>query len=624
MIQKIQGEAPFQVLASSFSISPSLQNYVLQISADGVNYSDLFNVSAGTTKMCTGMANGSYYRLKNNASEVTVNWRTQCNDGGGGGSSDYAASAGTANYANTSESSNSTKLLEGSSALPQDANAGDVVAVAPAPTKGLRSANTTLGVYQFDGTDWNKIEGGEGSSVYKIELSTVDPEDYAQEDRATLNDFFAAYSADTSIADSAYIYAVDKIYRCVRYVVTQQFSTFTFQGTLNNNIVDIFLHFASNTFIYGNMQNAVPTPDFTTLEPVSELPADAETGDVVALSIPEQEGEWVMYDASASPTKVRILTKGDGTYLLHFNENNLYIGLDYAAGDPPTFSGEGWGLTQDDTYEWHYDNNGYYINVWAEEQDGEWYIYADMTQGEGGFTMLDAYEIGSWYDMYIDGTASSLGVYQYDGTNWNAIGGGAGGSDFVHLDSLSGTGETGKTYEFKQRLYKWVNGSGKWGRWITTPNNNYDGTGYSYGNMNSWLLYSYLPETSEEIELVRMYIIGNYSLGYTSANGGELHFYNSDHIQTGETPAFVIRQGDAEVICGTNSSRKIGILWTEGKIRFRCVNGWAYLKTESLYSTEVSTSHWEAYEVDLFRNKSNNGSLCFNKEYYRKRKYSSF
>lgn len=89
MVQKITGEAPFQVLATNFSISPSQQDYTLQISADGTNYSDLFTVSAGQTKMVTNVANGSYYRMKNNASEVSINWRTQCNDGQGGGGGSY-------------------------------------------------------------------------------------------------------------------------------------------------------------------------------------------------------------------------------------------------------------------------------------------------------------------------------------------------------------------------------------------------------------------------------------------------------------------------------------------------------------------------------------------------------
>ena len=97
MVYKITGEQPFQVLSDSFSISPSEQNYVVQVSADGTNYSDLFAVSSGTTKMCTGMSNGSYYRLKNNQSEVSVNWRTTCKGGESGGGGSYILPPATTN-----------------------------------------------------------------------------------------------------------------------------------------------------------------------------------------------------------------------------------------------------------------------------------------------------------------------------------------------------------------------------------------------------------------------------------------------------------------------------------------------------------------------------------------------
>ena len=91
MKQTITGEAPFQVLATNFSISPSNEGYTLQISADGTNYSDLFAVGSDTTRMVTGVSNGSYFRLKGNESTVVVNWVTQCSDGGsgGGGGSQY-------------------------------------------------------------------------------------------------------------------------------------------------------------------------------------------------------------------------------------------------------------------------------------------------------------------------------------------------------------------------------------------------------------------------------------------------------------------------------------------------------------------------------------------------------
>ena len=85
MKQTIRGEQPFQVLATNFSISPSNEGYTLQISADGTNYSDLFTVGSDTTRMVTGVSNGSYFRLKDNESTVVVNWVTQCSDGGSGG-----------------------------------------------------------------------------------------------------------------------------------------------------------------------------------------------------------------------------------------------------------------------------------------------------------------------------------------------------------------------------------------------------------------------------------------------------------------------------------------------------------------------------------------------------------
>ena len=81
----INGEAPFQVLTQNFSIGPA-DAYTLQVSADGVNYSDLFAVGADTTRMVTNVASGSYFRLKgNNREGVVVNWNKDCSGHGGGG-----------------------------------------------------------------------------------------------------------------------------------------------------------------------------------------------------------------------------------------------------------------------------------------------------------------------------------------------------------------------------------------------------------------------------------------------------------------------------------------------------------------------------------------------------------
>ena len=77
MLYRINGEEAFQIGAPNMTISPSSQGYELQISADGYNFTTLFSVDANTTRMVTGVANGSYYRLLGNEDEITVNAMVQ-------------------------------------------------------------------------------------------------------------------------------------------------------------------------------------------------------------------------------------------------------------------------------------------------------------------------------------------------------------------------------------------------------------------------------------------------------------------------------------------------------------------------------------------------------------------
>ena len=96
---KINREQPFQVLSTNFSIGPSSSGYDLQISADGVNFTTLFSVGANVTRMVTGVANGSTYRLAGNTDEdVIVNWFRQCDDGGSGGGSGAQGPEGPQGY----------------------------------------------------------------------------------------------------------------------------------------------------------------------------------------------------------------------------------------------------------------------------------------------------------------------------------------------------------------------------------------------------------------------------------------------------------------------------------------------------------------------------------------------
>jgi len=130
MITKITGEQPFQVLTNNFSISPSSEGYTLQISADGTNFSNLFTVGAGVTRLVTGVAANSYYRLSGNQSKVSINWMKTCVTGGEGGAAGNEL----------------TPVTE----FPLNADPGTVVALA---------SGDTVSVYQYDGENWNEVGG---------------------------------------------------------------------------------------------------------------------------------------------------------------------------------------------------------------------------------------------------------------------------------------------------------------------------------------------------------------------------------------------------------------------------------------------------------------------------------
>lgn len=84
MIYKITDEQHFQVLADSFSISPSETGYELYFSANGTDFSPFTTVAAGQNKQFVNMANGNYYYLSGNVGEVELNWSRECGGGGGG------------------------------------------------------------------------------------------------------------------------------------------------------------------------------------------------------------------------------------------------------------------------------------------------------------------------------------------------------------------------------------------------------------------------------------------------------------------------------------------------------------------------------------------------------------
>lgn len=93
---KISNEEHFQILSTNFTIGASNEGYTLMFSADGNSFSQLFTVGAGVERMVTDVANGAYYFLSGNASEVTVNYQRECHSGGGGGEGGSINNAGSA------------------------------------------------------------------------------------------------------------------------------------------------------------------------------------------------------------------------------------------------------------------------------------------------------------------------------------------------------------------------------------------------------------------------------------------------------------------------------------------------------------------------------------------------
>ena len=138
MQYKIINEQPWQILSNAMTISPSETGYELQVAADGKNYTTLFSVGAGLTRQITNLSSGSYFRMKGNVGEVTVNWVRSCNSGGSGG----GGNAGE---------------LEPVSEFPVGVPEGTVVALA---------SGDTMGVYQYDGSEWIPVAGGDMSNYY--------------------------------------------------------------------------------------------------------------------------------------------------------------------------------------------------------------------------------------------------------------------------------------------------------------------------------------------------------------------------------------------------------------------------------------------------------------------------
>ena len=72
---KITGEQPFQVLATSFAVSPSAEGYTLNYSANGVEYTAWKEATpSNEVLVVNGVAKLMYFKLVGNASDVDINY----------------------------------------------------------------------------------------------------------------------------------------------------------------------------------------------------------------------------------------------------------------------------------------------------------------------------------------------------------------------------------------------------------------------------------------------------------------------------------------------------------------------------------------------------------------------
>ena len=69
------GESPFQVPGRAFAITPSLEGYTLNYSADGENWTAYPEATeAGVTELVNCPVAGMYFKLAGNFSEVVIRY----------------------------------------------------------------------------------------------------------------------------------------------------------------------------------------------------------------------------------------------------------------------------------------------------------------------------------------------------------------------------------------------------------------------------------------------------------------------------------------------------------------------------------------------------------------------
>lgn len=156
------------------------------------------------------------------------------------------------------------------------------------------------------------------------------------------------------------------------------------------------------------------------------------------------------------------------------------------------------------------------------------------------------------------------------------------------LTSFASTGEAGKLYERNGRLFKWVNGAGVWGEWLS----GWDNSGYpeSDGKISIILKYSTLPIG----EFCRVYDFNNLRT-YLVYDGEKITSY-TDSAHTAVHTAVTIGCKDVNMSNQTYENYKVLLIWTDGKLIFK-TGPYASLRNRA--NTAVSGPHYEALDMSV-------------------------
>ena len=87
---------------------------------------------------------------------------------------------------------------------------------------------------------------------YRIELSTPNPDDFTARDIDNLNDFFAAVSGDTSLADGAYLYVDGDVFRLYNRIINGDAGEFGFGYSDGEYLQSVQLIFGLGEYEEGN------------------------------------------------------------------------------------------------------------------------------------------------------------------------------------------------------------------------------------------------------------------------------------------------------------------------------------------------------------------------------------